>query len=77
MLLASAQWLPELAYHAPGVPVLLVGTKTDLRVNTPSHEHVVSYEQGEALASETGLGWCEGSALTHDNRNYSFAVVLA
>jgi cell division control protein 42 len=27
----STKWLPEITYHAPGVPFLIVGTKIDLR----------------------------------------------
>jgi Ras-related C3 botulinum toxin substrate 1 len=27
------QWLPEVAHFAPGVPVVLVGTKLDLRAD--------------------------------------------
>jgi len=29
----KAKWLPELAKHQPGVPTLLVGTKSDLRTD--------------------------------------------
>jgi small GTP-binding protein len=27
----SAKWVPELRHHAPAAPIILVGTKTDLR----------------------------------------------
>merc|ERR1719145_60837 len=27
----KTKWVPEIQHHAPGVPVLLVGTKSDLR----------------------------------------------
>jgi Ras-related C3 botulinum toxin substrate 1 len=27
----SAEWIPELRHHAPNAPIILVGTKTDLR----------------------------------------------
>jgi Ras-related C3 botulinum toxin substrate 1 len=27
----QAKWIPELRHHAPNAPVILVGTKTDLR----------------------------------------------
>jgi small GTP-binding protein len=27
----SAKWIPELRHHAPNAPIILVGTKTDLR----------------------------------------------
>merc|ERR1712178_549932 len=27
----KSKWIPEIQHHAPGVPVILVGTKSDLR----------------------------------------------
>lgn len=30
-LCSCSQWWPEIQHHAPGVPIILVGTKSDLR----------------------------------------------
>lgn len=54
-----ARWLPELEHYWPSAPVVLVGTKTDLR-NDPSalsrlrerNMEPISTEMGHALASE-------------------------
>lgn len=67
-----AKWAAELAHHAPGAPVILVGCKTDLRHDA---EHVrqlrlqagaepVSYEAGLKLSKEIGARkYLECSAL--------------
>eukprot|EP00005_Dracoamoeba_jomungandri_P003455 CAMPEP_0174260110 /NCGR_PEP_ID=MMETSP0439-20130205/8849_1 /TAXON_ID=0 /ORGANISM="Stereomyxa ramosa, Strain Chinc5" /LENGTH=147 /DNA_ID=CAMNT_0015344277 /DNA_START=21 /DNA_END=461 /DNA_ORIENTATION=- len=39
------KWGPELARHCPGVPLLLVGTKKDLRTNTEVTQRVAGRGQ--------------------------------
>merc|ERR1719152_93709 len=67
------KWVPELRYHAPrDVPVILVGTKADLRDDkgtcarlAEKRQRPVTREEGEALAHEVGAAaYLECSALT-------------
>ena len=45
------KWLPEVTHHAPGVPVVLIGTKADLR-NRGCRYSVAEFE---AFAAEHGM----------------------
>lgn len=71
----AAKWFPEINHHAPGVPIILVGTKMDLREEKETkirlqqmNMDVVSYEQGLAKAKEIGATkYMECSALTQRN----------
>ena len=71
---AKAKWYPELQHHCPNTPIVLVGTKTDLRNDSVSVEKLaerglspVTPREAEALAKELGcFGYCECSALTQD-----------
>jgi GTPase SAR1 family protein len=69
------QWFPEIEHHAPNVPIILVGTKLDLRDDPATTEALrqrkmepVSYEQALAVAKEIRAHkYLECSALTQRN----------
>eukprot|EP00457_Paulinella_chromatophora_P017358 gb/GEZN01018390.1/.p1 GENE.gb/GEZN01018390.1/~~gb/GEZN01018390.1/.p1 ORF type:complete len:196 (+),score=22.42 gb/GEZN01018390.1/:23-610(+) len=71
----KSKWLPEISHHAPGVPVLLVGTKSDIRDDAAALQalqskgiQLVTKEQGEQRATEIGAcKFIECSALTQNN----------
>jgi GTPase SAR1 family protein len=57
MLLYLGQWHPEVAYYLPDVPVVLVGTKKDMR-GTPElqrdRERVQTLTTEEPIAANSG-----------------------
>jgi Ras-related C3 botulinum toxin substrate 1 len=69
------QWFPEIEHHAPNVPIILVGTKLDLRDDRATTEALrsrkmepVSYEQALGVAKEIRAHkYLECSALTQRN----------
>ncbi|OOQ90709.1 hypothetical protein PEBR_03334 [Penicillium brasilianum] len=71
----KAKWFPEIEHHAPSVPIILVGTKLDLRDDRATIEalrarkmEAVSYEQALAVAKEIRAHkYLECSALTQRN----------
>jgi len=68
----EAKWYPELQHHAKGVPIILVGTKADLREEpgvlkklAEDKMEPVSSEQGQAVAARIkAVKYLECSALT-------------
>ena len=66
------KWNPELKHHAPNVPIILVGTKLDLRSDvemvaklSEKGQKPVSFEEGQAVANEIkAVKYLECSALT-------------
>jgi len=80
----SAKWIPEVKHHCPGTPVVLVGTKIDLRKDEATlsyladRKHVpVSFEDGKRLAKETGcVGYMECSAMDGTGLNAVFTEAI-
>ncbi|KAI4897501.1 hypothetical protein NFI96_032211 [Prochilodus magdalenae] len=68
------KWHPEVSHHCPGVPVLLVGTKRDLRSDRETLERLreqgltpTTPQQGTALARSIGaVRYLECSALMQE-----------
>ncbi|RXN28724.1 rho-related GTP-binding -like protein [Labeo rohita] len=68
------KWHPEVCHHCPGVPVLLVGTKRDLRGDKETLEKLkeqgmspTTPQQGSALARSIGaVRYLECSALLQE-----------
>lgn len=78
------KWFDEARREVLDVPVLLVGTKLDLRQNAdPSQvgspdKEFISTEEGSALASELGaVGFKECSALTQDGLKEVFDTAFS
>ncbi|XP_061120253.1 ras-related C3 botulinum toxin substrate 3b isoform X2 [Syngnathus typhle] len=58
-----AKWYPEVRHHCPNTPIILVGTKLDLRDDKDTIERLrdkklspITYPQGLAMAREIGGG---------------------
>ena len=69
------QWAPEIEHHAPGVPIILVGTKLDLRDDEATKESMrkmrtqpITYEEALQVSREIkAVKYLECSALTQRN----------
>lgn len=67
-----AKWIPEVRHHCPKTPVILVGTKLDLREDRETLDKLkdlkmvpISYPQGLGLAKDiNAIRYLECSALT-------------
>jgi len=68
----KTKWWPEIQHHAPGTPIILVGTKLDLRDDPMTVEKLrerrqapILYQQGLSMARDIGaVKYLECSALT-------------
>eukprot|EP00005_Dracoamoeba_jomungandri_P005168 CAMPEP_0174261392 /NCGR_PEP_ID=MMETSP0439-20130205/11401_1 /TAXON_ID=0 /ORGANISM="Stereomyxa ramosa, Strain Chinc5" /LENGTH=194 /DNA_ID=CAMNT_0015345857 /DNA_START=73 /DNA_END=657 /DNA_ORIENTATION=+ len=71
----TSKWYPEISHFSPNVPIILVGTKSDLRKDNKTMEKLraqgqepVSPEQGEEVARKLKAHkFIECSAYTGDN----------
>ncbi|KYK59843.1 RacA [Drechmeria coniospora] len=71
----KAKWYPEIDHHAPNIPIILVGTKLDLREDVATLDSLrqkrmepVSYEQALVCARDIkAYKYLECSALTQRN----------
>ena len=68
----SAKWYPEINHHCPSTPIILVGTKLDLREDQDTIGRLreknmtpITFEQGQSKAKQiNALKYLECSALT-------------
>lgn len=80
----TQKWVPELESHASGVPIILVGTKTDLRNDAAmiaqlkkKNETLVTTAQADAAAKKIGaVKNLECSALTREGLENVFVEAV-
>lgn len=78
------KWHPEVTHHCPGVPILLVGTKSDLREDSETLKKLkeansapVSHHNGSSLAKQIqAVRYMECSALNQDGIKEVFAEAV-
>jgi Ras-related C3 botulinum toxin substrate 1 len=78
------QWYPEIEHHAPHVPIILVGTKIDLKKDPATvanlqskHMAPVEFDKGLEVAKEIGAyKYVECSALTQLNLKSVFDYAI-
>ena len=75
-----AKWIPEVQHHTPGVPYIIVGTKSDLRFDEAvisKVDKVYSALEGTALAKEVNAHcYMECSALTQEGTKDLFEEAM-
>lgn len=69
------QWIPEIKNYAKKAPIMIVGTKTDLR-DEDLKSHVTTKEGNELAAKTRIYGYLECSALTQKGLKRVFDEVV-
>jgi GTPase SAR1 family protein len=68
------KWIEGIREHAsPYVVIVIVGNKLDLRKNS---EQAVTANEGKKLAASLGVLFAETSALTNENVENTFSIML-
>ncbi|XP_032432080.1 ras homolog family member Gb [Xiphophorus hellerii] len=78
------KWHPEVSHHCPNVPILLVGTKSDLRNDADiqrklkeQNQAPITHQQGLSLAKQVqAVRYMECSALNQDGIKEVFAEAV-
>jgi len=76
----KTKWVPEIQHHAPNVPIVLVGTKSDLRKDEKTvkqlesrQQSMVNVENARGMAKDIGaVKFLECSALTQEGLKQVF-----
>lgn len=78
------QWYPEIVHYLGGVPIILVATKADLRMNEQAVNLLgaqgrapIERQQGMATARRMQAQYCEVSSLTGEGVDTVFELALA
>eukprot|EP00058_Branchiostoma_floridae_P005059 XP_002590547.1 hypothetical protein BRAFLDRAFT_86227 [Branchiostoma floridae] len=58
----SEKWFPEVRHFCPDTPIILVGTKNDLRTDVAA-SRCVSWQEGQQVATSLNLPYHETSSL--------------
>lgn len=77
------KWHPEIKHHCPGVPILLVGTKSDLRNDQQvfkmlkeQNQTSVTWHQGTNMAKQIkAVGYLECASINQDGLEEVFGEV--
>ncbi|XP_050236615.1 rac-like GTP-binding protein RAC2 isoform X3 [Mercurialis annua] len=80
--ISKKKWVPELRHYAPSIPIILVGTKLDLRENRQFQmdypgASIISTEQGIELKTQIGaLAYIECSSKSQQNVKAVFDAAI-